>query len=350
MEKYLGLVFSNGQQWNNIRRFTLRHLRDLGMGKSKMVSAIQYEATELIMEFDDLIIKIQDSLSMLMLIDFFPWLKTILPEPVLHYLTNRKLQVNSANVLKKIIQDRIDEHVETLDVNNPRDFFDDYLIEMEKQKSNPESTMSIRDLIGTTADLFGAGYVTTATAINFSIFYMCKFPHVQKRLRKEVDEVLGNNQAILDDKAKLPYTEAFITESLRFANQTQFSIPRTVTNDTKLGGYTIPKDSIILPTVEEMHSDSKYFDSPKEFRPERFLNDDGKFEPPKIGFLPFGTGRRQCIGESLSRMELLIFLTTLVQHLEFSVPKGETLDITARDFVFFNAPRLEQNILITERS
>ncbi|RXG53401.1 cytochrome P450 1A4 [Armadillidium vulgare] len=149
---------------------------------------------------------------------------------------------------------------------------------------------------------------------------------------------------------RLPYTEAFITESFRFANQAQFSIPRTVTNDTKLGGYTIPKDSIIIPTVEEIHSDSKYFDSPKEFRPERFLNDDGKFEPPKIGFLPFGTGRRQCIGESLSRMELLIFLTTLVQHLEFSVPKGETLDITARDFFFFNAPRLEQNILITERS
>ncbi|RXG59197.1 putative cytochrome [Armadillidium vulgare] len=68
-------------------------------------------------------------------------------------------------------------------------------------------------------------------------------------------------------------------ENINTKLRTQFQSPKPKT----------ARDSIILPTVEEMHSDSKYFDSPKEFRPERFLNDDGKFEPPKTGFLPFGT-------------------------------------------------------------
>ncbi|KAB7507566.1 Flavonoid 3',5'-hydroxylase [Armadillidium nasatum] len=284
------LIGTNGTHWHNVRRFTLRHLRDLGMGKSKMVSAVQFEASELV--------------------------------------ESMKKDAGKSKPLTTDIKiaEYVDEHQKNLDENNPRDFIDDYLIEIERQKSNPDSTMSIRDLLGCTADLFGAGYQTTATAICWSIYYMSKFPETQRKLQKEIDEVLTNGrQASLEDKPRLPYTEAFINETLRYSSQTQFHLPRTVTRDTKLLGYTIPKDSLIFPAAEAVHYDRSHFDSPKEFRPERFLNSNG-------------------------RMELLIFITTLVQRLQFSIPNGETLNISPQDIPLFNMPRFDQNILIKIRN
>ncbi|KAL7640129.1 UNVERIFIED_CONTAM: hypothetical protein RMT77_009543 [Armadillidium vulgare] len=388
----LGLIATNGTHWHDVRRFTLRHLRDLGMGKSKMVSAVQFEASELVesmkkdagkskplttdikiavinvlwqmvaskrykfddkmvLEFDDLMNKLQNNFGYLMLVDIFPWLRTILPKSIYDTFTRKIHHNNISELMLKTFQEYVDEHQKNLDENNPRDFIDDYLLEIERQKSNPDSTMSIRDLLGCTADLFGAGYQTTATAICWSIYYMSKFPETQRKLQKEIDEVLTNKrQASLEDKPRLPYTEAFINETLRYASQTQFHLPRTVTKDTKLLGYTIPKDSLIFPAAEAVHYDRSHFDSPKEFRPERFLNSNGRFEFPKSGYFPFGTGKRQCIGESLARMELLIFITTLVQRLQFSIPNGETLNISPQDIPLFNMPRFDQNILIKVRN
>ncbi|MCL4137129.1 UNVERIFIED_CONTAM: hypothetical protein GTU68_004456 [Idotea baltica] len=74
------------------------------------------------------------------------------------------------------------------------------------------------------------------------------------------------------------------------------------------------------------HFDPKYFSRPNEFRPEAYINSEGKFVAPKEGFVPFGLGRRVCLGESLARMELFIYIITLVQNLNFAVPPGKTLD------------------------
>ncbi|RXG59090.1 cytochrome P450 2L1 [Armadillidium vulgare] len=355
MEKYSGLIATNGTHWHDVRRFTLRHLRDLGMGKSKMVSAVQFEASELVESM-----KKDAGKSKPLTTDIKIAVINVLWQMVAskRYKFDDKMVLEFDDLMNKLqnnfgylMLEYVDEHQKNLDENNPRDFIDDYLIEIERQKSNPDSTMSIRDLLGCTADLFGAGYQTTATAICWSIYYMSKFPETQRKLQKEIDEVLTNKrQASLEDKPRLPYTEAFINETLRYASQTQFHLPRTVTKDTKLLGYTIPKDSLIFPAAEAVHYDRSHFDSPKEFRPERFLNSNGRFEFPKSGYFPFGTGKRQCIGESLARMELLIFITTLVQRLQFSIPNGETLNISPQDIPLFNMPRFDQNILIKIRN
>ncbi|KAB7500703.1 Cytochrome P450 2L1 [Armadillidium nasatum] len=352
-ETDLGLIISNGIHWQNIRRFTLRHLRDLGMGKSKFVSQIHYEAADLIkvmkkqagipapvpkaltpavsnviwqmvagirqdldnqevLDFDKLFQQIQENAELIMIQDFFPWVQNILPESLFNFITKKHIHSKTAKTFKTKFMEIIDDHIKTLDENDPRDYIDDYLIEMEKQKDDPSSTMSYEDLMSCVSDLFVAGMESTTPTIYFAIFYLASFPEVQRKIQKELDEVLPNGTLFtLADK---------------------------------------PREPLLRHWSYSIHSDEKYFDSPKEFRPERFLNSDGKFEAPKENFIPFGTGKRQCLGETLARMELFIFLTAMLQELHFSVPPNKTLDLSPNVLIAFHQPKIDQDILITIRN
>ncbi|KAB7501848.1 hypothetical protein Anas_13179, partial [Armadillidium nasatum] len=362
---------------------------DLGMGKSKIVSAVLYEAKELVkvmkkqagvpaplpealtpavinvlwqmiaskrydlddqevIGFERLIQKAQESSARLSIQDIFPWIKNILPETIFNYIIKKHNYSQLSDTLKSNFQSTIDEHLKILDKNNPRDFIDDYLIEMDKQKNNPDSTMSIEDLIGCIGDLFTAGLETTSMTINWMVFYLATFPHVQKKLHEEIDEVLPKGTVFtLELKSRLPYTEAFLSEVLRYSSLASLGGFHTTRSEVNFAGYTIPKDAYVIPFLGSVHYNPKYFDSPQEFQPERFINSDGKFETPKEGLLPFG--RRQCIGESLARMELFIFMTTMLQELHFSTPPNKSLDLTTTDIPFLRQPKINQDIVITIR-
>ncbi|RXG55496.1 cytochrome P450 2C28, partial [Armadillidium vulgare] len=184
------IVISNGIHWQNIRRFTLRHLRDLGMGKSKFVSHIHYEAADLIK-----VMKKQAGIP------------APVPKALTPAVSNVIWQLVAAEIkLIIIIQEIIDDHIKTLDENDPRDYIDDYLIEMEKQKDDPSSTMSYEDLITCVSDLFVAGMESTTPTIYFAIFYLASFPEVQRKVQKELDEVLPNGTLFtLADKPSRNY-------------------------------------------------------------------------------------------------------------------------------------------------
>ncbi|RXG54972.1 cytochrome P450 1A1 [Armadillidium vulgare] len=101
------------------------------------------------------------------------------------------------------------------------------------------------DLMSCVSDLFVAGMESTTPTIYFAIFYLASFPEVQRKIRKELDEVLPNGTLFtLADKPRLPYTEAFITEVLRYSSLGSLGVFRTVQRDTSFGGYTIPKGAI----------------------------------------------------------------------------------------------------------
>ncbi|KAL7630914.1 UNVERIFIED_CONTAM: hypothetical protein RMT77_018800 [Armadillidium vulgare] len=390
-DKSIGILSSNGHHWQEIRHFSLRHLRDLGMGKSKLVSAIHYEASELIKEikklagkpgpfpealnpavinilwqivaskrfdyenqefisFGKLLDEWMDAISSNLILDIFPWLKTTLPTFLLNIISKQYVLDKVDRKLTKHFQKCVEEHKESFDKNNPRDYIDEYLIEMMKPKSNSDSSMSDGDLLGCVIDLFGAGLKTTTVTIIWASFYLCNFPEVQTRLHKEIDDVIPDGHLVtLEDKPRLPYVEAFVYEVLRFSTFSPVAVPRTSNHDVRIKNYLIPKGAMVFATAEDIHFDPKYFDSPKEFRPERFINSEGKFEVPKNGFLPFGIGKRLCLGESLARMELFIFLTTLLQHFSFSAPLGKQIDISPLDIPLFNIPKFEQEILIINR-
>ena len=96
-------------------------------------------------------------------------------------------------------------------------------------------------------------------------------------------------------------------------------IPRESTRAIKLDGYDIPKGTRMQTAIYEIMHDPTYWQDPEEYRPERFLSQDGKFlSDPR--FVAFGMGKRNCMGKALAQMELLLFLAVFVQHFHFSFP------------------------------
>ncbi|KAG0699338.1 Cytochrome P450 2L1 [Chionoecetes opilio] len=207
------------------------------------------------------------------------------------------------------------------------------------------------DLAFLLIDLFFAGSETTTSTLTWLLYYLATHPRVQDKLQAEIDLVLPEGQqATLDDKPRLPYTEAVFHETLRKSALLPIGLQHVAEKDTTVGGHFIPKGAVLNGAIFTIHHDTRYWDNPDEFLPERWLNDEGKFVTKKEGFLAFGIGKRQCLGESLARMELLVFTTTLLQRLSFASPQGKTLNLhqdTQNPFVHLP---LVQDILVSVRA
>jgi len=115
----------------------------------------------------------------------------------------------------------------------------------------------------------------------------------------------------------MPYTQAVIHEILRYSSLLPFSVFHNTVKEVKLGGYTIPKDTLIIPNLYAAHFDEEAWGDPENFRPERFINEKGQFEK-NDALMAFSYGKRVCLGESLARDELYIFLVSLFQRFEVS--------------------------------
>jgi len=92
----------------------------------------------------------------------------------------------------------------------------------------------------------------------------------------------------------------------------------------ELNGYTIPAGSHVIPLLYAVHMNPELWDEPEVFRPSRFLTDEGKIYKPEF-FMPFGVGRRKCLGDKLAQMELFLFFSSLMHMFNLSLPEGASL-------------------------
>ncbi|XP_071548209.1 cytochrome P450 2L1-like [Panulirus ornatus] len=362
-----GIVFSNGAIWQTHRRFVLRHLRDLGMGKSRLEAAIQHEAVYLVEELRkhtnqptllptflniavlNVIWKLvadhryalddQEGNYFIALLDrttekmqgialnfmnFLPWLLDILPTFILNWFGADDIQKDMVE-LRDYITTFIKEHQAALDPADPKDLLDAYLMEFQERKEDPLSTTNITTIRAILTDLFGAGTETTSTMIRWTILYLMKYPKVQARIHQELDAVVPRGTyPSLEHRDKLPYFEAMIHEVHRIVSLVPLNLPHTTSQDMELSGYNIPKGTVVMSHLEACHKDPSYWEKPNEFYPEHFLDEQGKFVK-KDYLVNFSIGRRVCVGESLARMELFVFLSAILHNFTFTAPKGEEL-------------------------
>ncbi|KAJ4719248.1 cinnamate-4-hydroxylase [Melia azedarach] len=179
-----------------------------------------------------------------------------------------------------------------------------------------------------------AAIETTLWSIEWGIAELVNHPEIQKKLRDELDTVLGPGVQITEpDTFKLPYLQAVIKETLRLRMAIPLLVPHMNLHDAKLGGFDIPAESKILVNAWWLANNPAHWKNPEEFRPERFLEEESKVEANGNDFryLPFGVGRRSCPGIILALPILGITIGRMVQNFELLPPPGQSkLDTTEK--------------------
>lgn len=122
----------------------------------------------------------------------------------------------------------------------------------------------------------------------------------------------------------MPYCEAVVLEGVRFLMRNTFGIAHRASRDTKLSGYDIPQDTMVVAAFSGMLNDSNIIRDPDNFDPENFLDHEGKLSIPDK-FFPFGLGKHRCIGESLAKTNLFMLCTTILQNFYLAIPSGHDL-------------------------
>uniref|UniRef100_A0A8C6EVM6 unspecific monooxygenase n=1 Tax=Marmota marmota marmota TaxID=9994 RepID=A0A8C6EVM6_MARMA len=350
--KGLGILLTTGNRWKVMRRFSVMTLRNFGMGKRSIEDRVQEEARCLVEELrktkslpcdptfllgcapcnvicsvifhnrfdykDQHFLYFMGKFNENVKILSSPWIQICNNFPVLiDYFpgSHKKLLKNIADV-KQYVLEKVQEHQESLDMDNPRDFIDCFLIKMNKEKGNQQTEFTTEALINIVTDLFGAGTETTSTTLRYGLLLLLKHPEVTAKVQEEIDQVIGRHR------------KAVLHEIQRYIDLIPINLPRAVTCDIKFRNYLIPKGTTIITSLTSVLHDSKEFPNPEKFDPGHFLDKSGKFKKSDY-FMPFSTVKRICAGEGLARMELFLFLTTILQNFHLkSLVDPKDLDTT----------------------
>ncbi|XP_062032759.1 cytochrome P450 2B4 [Lepus europaeus] len=370
-----GVIFSNGERWRALRRFSLATMRDFGMGKRSVEERIQEEARCLVEELrkskgalldntflfhsvtsniicsivfgkrfdykDPVFLRLLDLFfqSFSLISSFSSQVFELFSGFLKHFPGTHRQIYRNLQEINAFIGQNVEKHRETLDPSNPRDFIDVYLLRMDKDKSDPSSEFHHQNLIITVLSLFFAGTETTSTTLRYGFLLMLKYPHVRERVQKEIEQVIGTHRPpALDDRAKMPYTDAVIHEIQRVGDLIPIGVPHTVTKDTQFRGYVIPKNTEVFPILSSALHDPRYFETPNTFNPGHFLDADGALKRNE-GFMPFSLGKRICLGEGIARTELFLFFTTILQNFSIASPvPPKDIDLTPRESGVGNVP------------
>ncbi|TKR59694.1 hypothetical protein L596_029330 [Steinernema carpocapsae] len=314
----LGLIFSDGALWQEQRRFSLHVLRNFGVGRNLMQQRILDECN---FWFDFMDSQIEEKASnVLNPADIF--------DPMVGSIINRMLtgkrfdetnmeefyklkhgldqvsnsatafdhallrpinanlpifkqrvahltqpQIDLKNVFVKLYKERTSQIAAgtyTLCYDDPSDYVDAYLIEMEKRKRNGDSMgyFSEESLAVNMLDLWFAGMETTILTILWSIIHILNNPEVQIKAREEILKCTGGNRDVeMADKKNLPYFSAVVTETQRHASILNFNLWHKTTTKTMVGEYLIPEGVTIAPQLSVIMSNEDEFKDSDKFIP-----------------------------------------------------------------------------------
>ncbi|ODM90561.1 Methyl farnesoate epoxidase [Orchesella cincta] len=350
--------------WTEMRKFTVRTLREFGFGKIyTMHSVIITEVNLLADEFrkkiksDNGVVKFRNTFSLSVLnvlwcmvagiryehddprllklmghifnmsksVTFGNPLELMLPftkkfAPWLLKANLRNKVFDSCHELSKtLIEER---KAEGFYLSGPQNYIDVFLKKIHDHRDNNETVYTEQQLQAMLADLLMVGSLTLNATLNYGILFLTLNPEIQKKCQNEIDSIVPRHNApTVDDIEKMPYFQAFMLEMHRCANVVPNPVPRLVPKDWNLRGYRIPKDTVILTNHYSVNTDEKIWGDPRVFRPERFINEKGEFVPdPRV--VVFGFGKRICIGINLVNSIVPLFLGSLLQQFNFSVVPG----------------------------
>ena len=261
----------------------------------------------------------------------FPWLRYFPP-----FRAQFLEACDAWGGMRDFMDELIKQHQDTLDEEHPRDFIDKYLIAAQ---DNP--ALSVESLLFCCIDIFSGGTDTTSKSMLYAVALMINHPDIQDKVKSEL-RTIDKDVVSMDDKEVLPYTEATLNEIFRFSSVAPIPPPRQLSAPVQLGPYKIPANTIFVTSTYSVHFDQEYWGDPEVFRPERFIV-DGKFKANER-ILPFGVGKRRCIGESLARVQNFLFFANLMKKFRFSAVDDDLPDLTPVPGFFIGPPSYKARI------
>ncbi len=232
-----------------------------------------------------------------------------------------RISARADELIFGLIEERRGEHSDGEDVLS-------MLLGARDEDGEPMTAPELRDELVTA---LVAGHETTASQLAWAFERIAREPHVQSRLHAE-----------LDDGADEAYLTATINEILRRRPVLPNAEPRLVKQPIEVGGIRYAPGVVLFASAYLVHHDPAIYPDPYAFRPERFLDQS----PGTYTWIPFGGGRRRCIGASFALLEMKLVLRAALQRHELR-PAGEP-EVTRRRGIAFS-PSGGSRVILTRR-
>lgn len=224
-----------------------------------------------------------------------------------------KLSRRARQILNEIIEERIASGSEK----------DDLLDMLLKATYEDGTTMSRDQLIDEVLILFTAGHETTANALGFTLFLLATNSKIQAKAFQELSNVAIDEISTLENISGLSYIKQCIEESMRLYPPAYY-IDRMSVEEDQLGPFKIPKNTMILLAIYELHRDPDLWKAPETYQPERFDLANKKLVPDC--FYPFGAGPRMCIGNNFAMYEMVLVVAEILKKYQLKT-NTETMEL-----------------------
>lgn len=195
---------------------------------------------------------------------------------------------------------------------------------MQARDDETHAQMTEKQLRDEVLTLLIAGHETTANVLAWTFYLLARNPEAERRLHAEATGVLAGRESFdVADLDRLVYTRMAMQEGLRLYPPGWF-VGREALRDVRIGGYVVPKGAVVMLSQYVTQRDSRFYEDPDAFRPERWEN---KFieRLPRGAYFPFSAGDRHCIGEGFAWQEALLILATLAAHWRLELVSGQTI-------------------------
>lgn len=237
--------------------------------------------------------------------DFLPFLQP------LHRANLKRMSHWSEEIRETVVRHVVGDRMEMWQDGNEAEDYLDSLIENVKSNVSQSEKLEWDTALFALEDIIG-GHSAVGNFLIKVFAYVATRPEVQKRIQAEADAVNSPEGVSLADKATMPYTEAVIVEAVRMIASP--IVPHVANQDSTVAGFDVPKDTLIFLNNHDLSMSEKLWDAPEKFQPERFIR-DGRLTKPDF-FIPFGIGRRSCMGYKMVQMLSFSLLANTLSHFD----------------------------------
>ncbi|KAL1444988.1 hypothetical protein MTO96_029397 [Rhipicephalus appendiculatus] len=177
---------------------------------------------------------------------------------------------------------------------------------------------------------------------------LAKHPDIQKRIQKEIEDKIGMNPPVYEDREKLPFTTACILETIRCHPFAPIGMPHKTSAETKVGTLAIPKDAGVLFNIYRVNHDPNLWEEPDKYRPDRFLDPaTGRLRQDAGPLVSFSLGTRACPGEKLAHVNIFYILVRFMQRVSCSaVDDASSVELKSIGSSLFFLPAQRDIVLL----